>query len=124
MANKDVLKNILEEGQSKFSKTKVSPKDKKAYGKLHGRQDLIAYANYIDPEFQTPTHILKIAEKLTEAANGKSKRIIINVPPGHGNEIQLIVLSIERYFLTFILATNGLRMTGSCSKAALVWEPV
>lgn len=84
MANKEVIKNILEEGQSKFSKTKVSPKDKKAYGKLHGRQDLIAYANYIDPEFQTPTHILKIAEKLTEAANGKSKRIIINVPPGHG----------------------------------------
>lgn len=84
MANKDVLKNLLEEGESKFSKSKVSPKDKKAYGKLHGRKDLIAYANYIDPEFQTPPHILKIAEKLTEAANGKSKRIIINVPPGHG----------------------------------------
>lgn len=84
MANKDVLKSILEAGQDKFSKTKVSPKDKKAYGKLHGKENLIAYANYIDPEFQTPTHILKIAEKLTEAANGKNKRIIINVPPGHG----------------------------------------
>ncbi|MBK8397447.1 MAG: hypothetical protein IPL26_19710 [Leptospiraceae bacterium] len=82
--SKDILKDLLEEGQRTFSKKKVSPKDKKAYGKLYGRKDLIAFANFIDPEFQNPPHILKIAEKLTDAANGKSKRLIINVPPGHG----------------------------------------
>jgi len=84
MKDKDVLQNLLDEGHKKFSKSKVKPSDKKAYGKLYGREDLLAYSRFIDPEFQTPHHIAEIAKKLTLAAEGKVKRLVINVPPGHG----------------------------------------
>ncbi|HMV45545.1 MAG TPA: terminase family protein [Leptospiraceae bacterium] len=84
MPDKNVIHEILLEGQKKFAKSKIKPSDKKAYGKMHGREDLLAFARFIDPEFQTPPHIEEIAKKLTLAAEGKIKRLIINVPPGHG----------------------------------------
>jgi len=84
MANKDVLKNILEEGQSKFSKTKVSPKDKKAYGKLHGKESLLTFCQYMNPEFQVSPHLKLISDKLELVAKGKVKQLMINMPPRHG----------------------------------------
>lgn len=77
-----ILQAVLEEGAKTFSTAK--PADKKLYGKLHGSKDLLAFARYINDDFESPWHIKLIAEKLTAVAEGKCKRLIINMPPRHG----------------------------------------
>ncbi len=78
----EILENVLVEGTRKFSKAKKS--DRNVYGKIHGKDDLLAYARYIQPRYETPRHIKIIADKLTHVASGKIKRLIINMPPQHG----------------------------------------
>ncbi|MBN2157912.1 MAG: terminase family protein [Spirochaetes bacterium] len=80
--NNELLENVLVEGTRKFSKPKRA--DRNVYGKIHGANRLLAYYRYINPRFDTPRHIKLIAEKLTAVAAGKTKRLIINMPPQHG----------------------------------------
>ena len=82
VTEEEVWKHFLEEGTKIFGK--VTKKDKELYGKVHGKDDLLAYGRYIDSEFTTPCHIEKIAEKLTDVENGKIKYLIINMPPQNG----------------------------------------
>ncbi len=74
-----VLEAILEEGTKKFSK--ILPSDRRLYGKNFGRNELLAYAKYIDPLYVSPEHIQKIAAKLEAVERGEIKRLIINMPP-------------------------------------------
>lgn len=78
----DIYESILEEGTRKFSRAK--PSDRKLYGKIHGKDELLAYAKYIDPGFIDPHHLKLIAEKLALVEQGKITRLMINVPPRFG----------------------------------------
>jgi hypothetical protein len=62
-----IYETLLEEGTRKFSKAK--PSNRKLYGKLHGSDELLAYAKYIDPGFIDPTH-LRLSPKNLWAWNG------------------------------------------------------
>ncbi|HNM06924.1 MAG TPA: terminase, partial [Leptospiraceae bacterium] len=77
-----LLSAILEKGTKRFSKPAES--NRILYGKEHGAKDLLAFARYIDPAFQTAKHFQMIAEKLYLVESGKIKRLMINMPPGHG----------------------------------------
>ncbi len=77
-----LLSAILEKGTKRFSKPAES--NRILYGKEHGAKDLLAFARYIDPAFQTAKHFQMIAEKLYLVEMGKIKRLMINMPPGHG----------------------------------------
>lgn len=78
----DILEQLLVEGTKKFSKPRKS--ERALYGKINGRDDLLAFFRYINPGFETPEHIQLIAQKLTAVAEGKIRRLIINMPPRHG----------------------------------------
>lgn len=82
VSENELLEHMLVAGAEKFGKPKRE--DKLIYGRLHGRDDLLAFAQYIDPEFESAKHIRLIAEKLTLVEQGKIRRLIINMPPRHG----------------------------------------
>jgi hypothetical protein len=83
MRNKeDLLEAVLVEGTRNFSKARKA--DRAVYGKLHGRENLLAFARYINRDFEDPRHIRLIAQALERVAQGKSRRLIINLPPRHG----------------------------------------
>ncbi|MCK6380845.1 MAG: terminase family protein [Leptospiraceae bacterium] len=85
MSSNILLEAIAEETTKKFGK--LDPSDRKIYGKVHGENDLIAFAKYVDPDFEAPSHIQKIAEKLTQVESGEIDRLIINLPPRHGKSL-------------------------------------
>jgi predicted phage terminase large subunit-like protein len=80
--DEDIFEHLLVEGTKKFSKP--NPGDRNLYGKIYGKDSLLGFAKYINPEFATPLHIKLIAKKLTEVEKGKIRRLIINMPPRHG----------------------------------------
>jgi len=82
MIDRTILEAILEEGTKKFST--VTPGNRVLFGKVHGGDNLLAFAKYIDPNFIDPKHIAIIAKKLTLVEKGKCKRLIICVPPRFG----------------------------------------
>lgn len=77
-----IFQAILEEGTRKFGKS--DPQDRKVHGKLHGKDDFLAFARYVDPDFMSPGHILKLARKLEAVERGEIKRLMINMPPRLG----------------------------------------
>jgi hypothetical protein len=80
--NNEILENVLVEGTKKFAKGRSA--DRSVHGKIHGADNLLAFARYINPRYETPRHIKMIGERLTAVASGKRKRLIINMPPQHG----------------------------------------
>lgn len=78
----DIYEALLEEGTRKFSK--ATPEDRKLYGKLNGRDELLAFARYLDADYITPRHIREIAEKLEAVERGEITRLLITVPPRFG----------------------------------------
>ncbi len=73
---------MLFEGAKNFSK--VTPKDRELFGKLHGKNDLLAFSRFINKDFQDAKHIKAIVKALSDIESGKKKRLIINMPPRHG----------------------------------------
>lgn len=82
MIEKEILQTLLEEGTKKFST--VTPSNRLLYGKVYGKDSLLAFAQYIDPNFIIPKHIKLIAKKLEEVEKGKCTRLIICIPPRFG----------------------------------------
>jgi predicted phage terminase large subunit-like protein len=80
--NREIFEALAEEGTKQFSTVKRG--DKRLYGKTHGRDDLLAYAPYIEPTFLAPDHIKLIAKHLKAVEAGRIKRLIVNMPPRHG----------------------------------------
>lgn len=77
-----LLEGVLESGARQFARPK--PSDRIGYGLSYGNKNLIAYARYISPDFETPRHIRLIADALTKVEKGEIKNLIINMPPRHG----------------------------------------
>lgn len=102
ISESEILEHALVEGAKRFGKPKRS--DRIIYGRLHGTDDLLAFAQYVDPDFTTPAHIRLIAEKLTDLEQGKIRRLIVNMPPRHGKS-QLV----SRIFPVWALGRNPKR---------------
>jgi len=99
---REILDVILEESLKKFST--IKPEDRKLYGKNYGRDDLLAFARYIDPNFVTPHHIRLIAEKLEAVERGEIKRLIISIPPRFGKSYLT-----SQIFLSWFMGRNPKR---------------
>ncbi len=80
--DKEIFEKVLESGARSFAKPK--PSDRIGYGLAHGDKNLLAFARYIYPDFESPRHIRMIADKLTQIDSGKIKNLLINMPPRHG----------------------------------------
>lgn len=97
--NREFYENILVEGTKKFSHP--SRLDRKVYGRIYGKKDILGFSRYIDEEFEVPAHIRLIGFYLSKVVSGKIKRLIINMPPRHGKS-QLV----SRIFPLFLLGRN------------------
>lgn len=102
IGKREILDVILEESLKKFSS--IKPEDTKLYGKNYGKDDLLAFARYIDPNFVTPRHIKLIAEKLEAVERGDIKRLIISIPPRFGKSYLT-----SQIFLSWFLGRNPRR---------------
>jgi predicted phage terminase large subunit-like protein len=75
--------------------------------KVHCENDLLFFARYIYKEntrrnFIITPHFVRIAETLQQVANGKIKRLVINIPPRYG-KTELAV----KCFIAWSLAKNA-----------------
>jgi len=101
VSENELLEHMLVAGAEKFGKPKRE--DKLIYGRLHGRDDLLAFAQYVDEEFESPAHIKLLADAFTRIEQGKLKRLIINIPPGHGKS------NLAKLFVAWALGRNPKR---------------
>ncbi len=100
--HQEVLDVILEESLKKFSK--ITPEDTKLYGKNYGKEQLLAFARYIDRAYVSPKHIQLIAEKLEAVERGEIKRLIINMPPRFGKSY-----TTTQLFTSWLMGRNPRR---------------
>lgn len=102
LSKKEILEGFIREGDKIFGKPKRS--NREGYGIKYGSKDLLAYAKYIDPEFESPRHIRLIAEYLVKVEKGEIERLIINMPPRHGKS-----QFASKIFPTWFLGRNPKR---------------
>ena len=84
MIDKDKLKNfekLPEDVRRQFSLLMNQWKDKKKG--LQVKSDFLSFVKHVWPEFIEGSHHKKIASKFNDLAEGKIKRLIINMPPRH-----------------------------------------
>jgi len=77
----DKIKRLPPDVRKEFYKTYLKLKEKKKENKIH--DDFMAFVKHCWPEFIEGSHHQKIANKFNDLANGKIKRLIINMPPRH-----------------------------------------
>lgn len=111
----NVFEHLLVEGTKEFSK--ASPKNRDLYGKIHGKDSLIGYGRYINPDFTDPAHIKTIAKKLIAVEQGKNRRLLINIPPRHGKS-----MLCSKIFPTWFLGRNPKREMITTSYSAMLAE--
>ena len=69
----DIKKEFIEAGLLASHKRKIEK----------SQNDFMTFVKRVWPEFIEGSHHKKIAEKFNDLANGKIKRLIINMPPRH-----------------------------------------
>lgn len=65
------------------------------------RSFFLSYCHIINPIFKSNWHHVKICKQLDAIANGKSRRIIVSLPPQHGK-----TFLISQHFPTYFLGRN------------------
>lgn len=48
------------------------------------KKSLLSYAMLVDPSYEAPQHIMKLAKALMDVESGDVKRLIVTIPPRHG----------------------------------------
>jgi len=48
---------------------------------------LLAYGAAVQPGFQTPSHLVRLGERLEAIAEGRCRRLIVSAPPRHGKSL-------------------------------------
>jgi predicted phage terminase large subunit-like protein len=74
------------------------------------RRKLIEFCKLINPKFETPPHIVLIADYLQRVERGEIDRLIISMPPRHGKSFL-----ISDYFPTWYLGKNPDKYVIACS---------
>ena len=62
------------------------------------RKDLIAFCQYMQPDYQVGRHHQVLGDLLMEIAEGRKDRICVNIPPRHGKS-QLVSIYFPAWFL-------------------------
>ncbi|MFA5635910.1 MAG: phage terminase large subunit [Anaerovoracaceae bacterium] len=62
------------------------------------RQSLLDFCRYTWPEYETPAHILTLADRLEAVERGEVKRLIVTMPPRHGKS-ELVSLRFPCWML-------------------------
>ena len=79
--NEDQLNRLPPDVKKQFLKLALKLSEKKKKSQVH--DDFLSFVKHVWPEFIEGNHHKKIAEKFNQLANGKIKRLIINMPPRH-----------------------------------------
>ena len=75
------IKKLPPDVRKDFMKTFLQYEEKKKENKIHS--DFMAFVKHVWPEFIEGSHHKIVAEKFNQLAEGKLKRLIINMPPRH-----------------------------------------
>ena len=79
--NEDIINKLPPDARKEFINVALKLSEKKTKTKVH--DDFMAFVKHVWPEFIEGAHHKKIAEKFNLIAEGKLKRLIINMPPRH-----------------------------------------
>ena len=77
----DKIKKLPPDVRKDFMKTFLQYEEKKKENTIHS--DFMAFVKHVWPEFIEGSHHKIVAEKFNQLAEGKLKRLIINMPPRH-----------------------------------------
>ena len=77
----DKIKKLPPDVRKDFMKTFLQYQEKRKEGKIHS--DFMSFVKHMWPEFIEGSHHKIVAEKFNQLAEGKLKRVIINMPPRH-----------------------------------------
>ena len=66
--------------------------------KKYGQNDLLAFAEHVYPGYKIGAHHARLAKIFEDIANGKKKRVIVNIAPRHGKS-ELISYLAPAWFL-------------------------
>ena len=77
----DKIKKLPPDVRKDFMKTFLQYQEKRKEGKIHS--DFMSFVKHVWPEFIEGSHHKIVAEKFNQLAEGKLKRLIINMPPRH-----------------------------------------
>ena len=77
----DKIKKLPPDVRKDFMKTFLQYQEKKKENKIHS--DFMSFVKHVWPEFIEGSHHKIVAEKFNQLAEGKLKRLIINMPPRH-----------------------------------------
>ena len=77
----EIIDKLPPDAQKEFLKLAMKLDEKTKQTKVH--DSFLDFVKHVWPEFIEGKHHKKIAEKFNDIANGKIKRLIINMPPRH-----------------------------------------
>ena len=77
----EIIDKLPSDVRKEFMKYAIKLDQKKTQSKV--KSDFLTFVKHVWPEFIEGKHHKKIAEKFNLLANGKIKRLIINMPPRH-----------------------------------------
>ena len=77
----EIIDKLPPDAQKEFLKLAMKLDEKTKQTKVHS--DFLSFVRHVWPQFIEGKHHQKIAEKFNDIANGKIKRLIINMPPRH-----------------------------------------
>ena len=81
ISEKDIEENLTDEQYAEYLDNQKIEKLEEA--KPHIKQDFLSFVKYVWPEFIEGSHHKIINKKFNDLAQGKIKRLIINMPPRH-----------------------------------------
>ena len=81
ISEKDIKENLTEEQYTEYLKNEKI--EKLGAAKPYIKQDFLSFVQYVWPEFIEGSHHKIINKKFNDLAEGKIKRLIINMPPRH-----------------------------------------
>jgi predicted phage terminase large subunit-like protein len=77
----EIIEKLPPDAQKEFLKLAMKLEEKTKQAAVH--DDFLGFVRHVWPEFIEGKHHKKIAEKFNQIAQGKIKRLIINMPPRH-----------------------------------------
>jgi hypothetical protein len=79
--NEELINNLPPDAKKEFIKYALKLSEKKTKSKVH--DSFLDFVKHVWPEFIEGKHHKEIADKFNKLAQGKIKRLIINMPPRH-----------------------------------------
>ena len=79
--DQDFIDKLPPDVQKEYLKIAIKLSEKEKQTKI--QEDFMTFVKHVWPEFIEGAHHKQIADKFNDLANGKIKRLIINMPPRH-----------------------------------------